>query len=253
MPVLRFMCAVAVSLWFLASPTVAHADPIVISSGRISGHPSASQLAMGVEGPELSVVSTPIGGFLANIGSCTPCVDGGFVPTPLVDLGATLNSAGFSEGAIMGVIEGITYPLTFVAFSSGTITTPAVTLTELGRSLVDVPFSFTAVMNGFLESPVTRPSNAPPIFTVELTGSGRASASFIGLADEVSPTGRSFSLGSDIEYDFVQAQPVPEPGTLFLVGGAIGALAARRSIRAKSARVGVSIPEACASFVRKSW
>jgi hypothetical protein len=26
-----------------------------------------------------------------------------------------------------------------------------------------------------------------------------------------------------------------------------------RSIRAKSARVGVSMPEACASFVRKSW
>ena len=231
MPILRSRCAVAVSLWFLASPTVAHADPIVISSGRISGNPSASQLAMGVQGSEFSIVSTPIGGFLANIGTCTPCVDAGFVPTPLVDLGATLNSAGFDEGAIMGVIEGIAYPLTYVAFSSGTITTPAVTLTELGQSLVDVPFSFTAVMNGYLESPVTRPSNAPPIFTVELTGSGRASASFIGLIDENSPSGRSFSLGSLMQYHFVQPQPVPEPGTLFLVGGAIAALAARRSLR----------------------
>jgi len=230
-PVLRFICAVAVLLGFLASPTVAHADPIVISSGSISANPSASQLAMSVQGLEFSVVSTPIGGFLANIGTCTPCGDAGFVPTPLVDLGATLNSAGFDQGAIMGVIEGIAYPLTYVAFSSGTITTPAVTLTELGQSLVDVPFSFSAVMNGYLESPVTRPSDAPPIFTVELTGSGRASASFIGVMDQNSQSGRSFSLGSFMQYDFAQPKPVPEPGTLFLVGGALGALAARRSLR----------------------
>jgi hypothetical protein len=153
------------------------------------------------------------------------------VPSAVVDLGATLDSSGFGgQGAIQGVIEGITYPLTFVAFSSGTITTPTATLTELGESLVELPFSFTAVMNGYLEDPVTRPSDAPPIFTLELTGSGRASASFIGLADEASPNGRSFSLGSSMRYEFVQPQPVPEPGTLFLVGGAIAALAARRSL-----------------------
>src|SRR4029450_1254794 len=98
------------------------------------------------------------------------------------------------------------------------ITTATATLTELGSTLVEVPFAFTAVMNGYLESPVTRPSDAPPIFTLQLTGSGRASASFIGLTDETSPTGRSFSLGSFMRYDFVQPQPVPEPGTLFLVG-----------------------------------
>jgi PEP-CTERM motif len=155
-----------------------------------------------------------------------------FVPSPVVDLGATLNSSGFGgQGAIKGVIEGITYPLTFVTLSSGTITTPTATLTELGESLVEVPFSFTTVMNGYLESPVTRPDNAPPLFTLDLTGSGKASASFIGLADD--EHGRTFSLGSDMRYEFVQAQPVPEPGTLFLVGGAIAALAARRSLASR--------------------
>jgi hypothetical protein len=221
------MCAVAVSLWFLASPTVAHADPIVISSGFILANPTPAvkQLVMDVHGSEFSFLTNggPIGGFLPNIGDCLPCA------SPVVDLGATLNSAGFGEGSGTGLIEGVTYPDVFVRFSSGTITTSAVTLTELGESLVDVPFSFTAVMNGFLESPLTRPSDAPPVFTVELTGSGRASASFIGLIDD--EHGQTFSIGSFMRYEFVQPQPVPEPGTLFLVGGAIGALAARRSLR----------------------
>jgi hypothetical protein len=239
MQVVRSMWAVAVSVWFLASPTVALADPIVISSGVAIGNPlgvGVSHLIMNVQGPEFSFLTNggPIGGFLPNIDDCNPCgvFDGGvFVPSPVVDLGATLNSSGFDDGTGTGLIEGVTYPQVHVRFSSGTITTPSVTLTELGESLVDVPFSFTAVMNGYLEDQVTRPSNAPPIFTVELTGSGRASASFIGLNDENSPSGRSFSLGSLMQYDFVQPQPVPEPGTLFLVGGAIGALAARRSLR----------------------
>jgi hypothetical protein len=232
MPVLRFMCAVAVSLWSLASPTVAHADPVVISSGVAIGNaagPGVSHLFMNVQGPEFFLFTSggPIGGFLPNIDECSPCA------SAVVNLGATLNSSGFDDGSGTGLIEGVTYPQVFVRFSSGTITTPSATLTELGESLVELPFSFSAMMNGYLESPVTRPSDAPPIFTVELTGSGKASASFIGLADEVSPTGRSFSLGSFMQYDFVQPQPVPEPGTLFLVGGAIAALAARRSLRSR--------------------
>ena len=59
MPVLRSMCAVAVSLWFLASPTVAQADPIVISSGWAIGHAhgaGVSHLIMNVQGPEFSFV-----------------------------------------------------------------------------------------------------------------------------------------------------------------------------------------------------
>ena len=229
MPFLRSTCAVAVSLWFLAYPTGARADPIAISSGVILSAPGISLFVMDVQGPGFSFVSTPIGGFLANIGSCTPCVDDAFVPSAVVDLGATLEPSG--QGAIQGVIEGVTYPWTFVTFSSGTFTTPTATLTELGESLVEVPFTFSAVMNGYLEDPLTRPSDAPPLFTLDLTGSGKASASFIGLADD--EHGRTFSLGSDMRYEFVQAQPVPEPGTLFLVGGAIAALAARRSLASR--------------------
>jgi hypothetical protein len=228
MPVLRFMCAVVVSLWSFASPTVAHADPIVISSGWAIGNAAGagvSHLVMNVQGPAFSFVTSggPIGGFLPNIDECLPCA------SPVVDLGAKLETQklGFEPGSGTGVIEGVTYAHVWVGFESGTITTPMVTLTELGESFVDVPFSFNTLMHGYLGDLVQ--GNLERVFTVELTGSGRASASFIGLVDD--EHGQTFSIGSLMRYDFVQPQPVPEPGTLFLVGGAIGALAARRSLR----------------------
>jgi hypothetical protein len=54
MLVLRSTCAVAVSLWFLAYPTGARADPIAISSGVILGDAANSLLVMGVQGPGFS-------------------------------------------------------------------------------------------------------------------------------------------------------------------------------------------------------
>ena len=86
-----------------------------------------------------------------------------------------------------------------------------------------VPFTFAGVMNGFLEHPLTRPSDALPIFTVELGGSGRASARFFGLVDDNGA--RVYSVFPDsIRYDFTTSEPVPEPWTLLLVGGALGGL-----------------------------
>ena len=124
MPVLRSMCAVAVSLGFLAWSTVAHADPIVISSGFIVGNPTSgvSSLVMNVQGPAFSFWTNggPIGGFLANIGSCTPCVDASFVPSPVVNLGATLETQklGFELGSGTGLVEGVNYPHVWVGFES---------------------------------------------------------------------------------------------------------------------------------------
>ena len=183
-----------------------------------------SHLVMNVQGTAFSFFTGPIGGFLPNIDECLPCA------SPVVDLGAKLETQklGFEPGSGTGVVEGVSYPHVWVGFESGTITTPTVTLTELGESFVDVPFSFNTLMHGYLGDLVQ--GNLERVFTVELTGSGRASASFIGLADD--EHGQTFSMGSLIRYDFVQPQPqpVPEPGTLFLVGGAIAALAARRSL-----------------------
>jgi hypothetical protein len=215
---LRTTCPAVLSL-LLFLPTAGRADPIVISSGTIAGHVLLSMAQLDVQGSGFSFIGS-VDGFLGNTASCTPCA------SPVADLGATFDQ--FSTGGGTGVIEGVTYPLVYVGFSSGTFTTPTATLSELGSSLVEVPFTFTGVMNGYLEHPLTRPSDALPIFTVNLGGGGRASARFFGLLDDNGA--RVYSVFPDsIRYEFTTSEPVPEPGTLLLVGATLGGLGLARA------------------------
>ena len=221
----------AVLSLLLFGPPSARAEPITISSGTITGHVLLSAAQFDIQGSGFSFTGV-VEGFLGNPASCTPCL------SPVADLGAQLDQ--FSTGAGTGLIEGVTYPLVYVGFSSGTFTTPTATLTELGSTLVQVPFTFTGVMNGFLEHPLIRPSDALPIFTVDLRGSGQASARFFGLVDDNGV--RAYSVFPDsIRYEFTTSEPIPEPGTLLLVGGALGALilvraGSRRGARGRATR-----------------
>ena len=215
---LRTACPAVLSL-LLFPPTAVQADPIVISPGTITGHVLLSTAHLDIQGSGFSFTGS-LDGFLANTAACTPC------GSPVADLGATLDQ--FSTGSGTGMIEGVTYPLVFVGFSSGSFTTPTAMLTELGSSLVDVPFTFSGVMNGYLEDPLIRPSDALPIFTLNLGGSGRASARFLGLVDDNGA--RVYSVFPDsIRYEFTRSEPVPEPGTLLLVGSALGGLMLARA------------------------
>ena len=212
------------------------ADPIVISSG---GHPATrrvgvSQLIMNVQGPEFCCASAaPSGDSSPNIGTCTPCVDAGLCAL------ARRGSRGDARNSKTGLrtrkrhrshrrrhlparLGGVRIWNNHHAHGDADRARRIVR----GRS-VQLQYPDARIPRGPGHEAIRRAA----LFTVELTGSGRASASFIGLVDESSPTRRSFSLGSFMQDDFVQPQPVPEPGTLFLVGGAIAALAARRSLR----------------------
>src|SRR5215203_2955879 len=228
---LRTACPAVLSL-LLFPPTAVQADPIVISPGTITGHVLLSTAHLDIQGSGFSFTGS-LDGFLANTAACTPCA------SPVADLGATLDQ--FSTGSGTGMIEGVTYPLVYVGFSSGLFTTPTATLTDLGSSLVEVPFTFTGVMNGFLEDPLIRSSDALPIFTVNLAGSGRASARFFGLLDDNGA--RVYSVFPDsIRYEFTRSEPVPEPGTLLLVGSTLAGLSlaragARRPRQSTSTRV----------------
>jgi hypothetical protein len=222
----------AVLSLLLFQPAAGRADPIVISSGTIAGHVLLSVAQLDIQGSGFSFTGA-LDGFLGNAAACTPCL------SPVADLGATLDQ--FSSGGGTGVIEGVTYPLVYVGFASGTFTTPTATLTELGSTLVEVPFTFTGVMNGYLEHPLIRASDAPPIFTVELAGSGQASARFFGLVDDNGE--RAYSVFPDsIPYEFTTSEPVPEPRNVLLVGGALGGLilvraGSRRGPRSRATRV----------------
>ena len=209
----------AVLSLLLFGPPSARAEPITISSGTITGHVLLSAAQFDIQGSGFSFTGV-VEGFLGNAASCTPCL------SPVADLGAQLDQ--FSTGAGTGLIEGVTYPLVYVGFSSGTFTTPTATLTELGSTLVEVPFTFSGVMNGYVEDPLIRPSDALPIFTVNLDGSGRASAGFFGLLDDNGA--RVYTVSPPlIRYEFTRTEPVPEPGTLLLVGGTLAGLTLARA------------------------
>ena len=215
---LRATCPAVLSL-LLLHPTAARADPILISSGTIAGHVLLSSAQFDIQGSGFSFTGL-VEGYLGNAAACTPCA------SPVADLGATFDQ--FSSGGGTGLVEGVTYPLVYVGFSSGTFTTPTAMLTDLGLSHVEVPFTFSGVMNGYLENPLVRPTDAPPIFTVSLGGSGMASAQFFGLIDDSGA--RVYPIFPDsIRYEFTNAEPTPEPGTLLLVGGALGGLILART------------------------
>ena len=141
-------------------------------------------------------------------------------------------------------VNGVHYPEVFFGLpTGGTFTTPLVTLTGgvEGRQTFTVPFTFDGVVTGFA-SQQEGPTGEQPLFTATLVGSGTARAAFFGFrVDEASPIlYQPIQLeGTDhhLEYVFSPSTPIPEPGTMALLGtGTLGLLAARRRRRVKDSR-----------------
>ena len=122
-----------------------------------------------------------------------------------------------AAGAVCRTFNGVHYDELYfgISQSGGTFVTPSFTLTgEIGLQTIELPFTFTGFVTAF-SSPSAQPENV--VFTATLFGVGTARATFFGLPPE---PGRpmTFNTGA-LDYVFSPVgAPIPEPGTLALLG-----------------------------------
>jgi hypothetical protein len=178
------------------------------------------------------LVRTATEDFFTSIGSNWPFPAG----TP-IDLGGAWRPTDTRVGE--AVFNGVHHPELFFGFgpSGGTFVTPSVILTGYGRQTVTLPFTFSGFVTAF-ETANPGPEDEP-VFTTALVGRGTARAGFVGFPPEGQFPGAYSPIeleGADfqLEYVFSQPEPIPEPGTLALLGtGALGIVAARHRCRSR--------------------
>jgi hypothetical protein len=200
------LCLVALGL----APGQAVADPVTLTNGSVVYH---------VNDP-LFLFLPSIDGFIVG-GGGGPVVPswaaGPFMP------GDTVNTSVSEDFATLGAegeftFQGTTYQVTDMGsftINSGDITVPTIPL--IGFERVFTPFTFTGTLTGVSSGGLTT--------SLDLSGGGTAAFLFSQVPGG-SPQFFSASYG-------FEAAPIPEPGTLLLVGAAAAGVVARRRLRAK--------------------
>jgi hypothetical protein len=200
-------------------PMPVRADPLVIIGGTFTTgnlFPPATFTFITADGAVFDV-DWRAGGFIAAA-VCNPCPTGATInPGARYILSGEPGFFGQSELSATGSATGVAFagepnPLmrwvTFtgdLGFTGPAVELPAIAPSEFDSITVEMPFSFAGVLNGY---DIFR-RDTLLLFSSELTGSGTARLRFSG-----SPFG-GFTY-RETEYQFVD--PVPEPGTLTLVG-----------------------------------
>lgn len=209
----------ALILLSLALPVAASADPVVVlvTSGQILSRPESSLLS------HLDLIGTNGFTFVArtdsgNANLCRPCPAG--VP---ISLSATISPTFFGEGSL----AGRSYDFDFNN-GGGTfgISTPFSLPTVTGSTaFIETTFDLLPAMSFLVFQRGTDAQH------VSLMGSGIARATYGVFNDPFH--GELYTLHT-LQFDFRDpaSAPVPEPGSLLLLGGGIASLLLRRRARA---------------------
>jgi PEP-CTERM motif len=215
------LCSLVLIVVF--SPTPTRADPIVVTSGTITVSGLAGGPHFNLSGNNFT--ATSVGGDTGNFqlqNSCAPCVagqtlgvGGSFIGSQIGGGGtATINGMSFSGLGYQGQIH----------LGGNQFVVPSV----MTNVTITVPFTFSATLSGCANGSCLI---NPVIFTVDLVGSGTATAllNFSGLDS----MGRPIFFFSTATFQF---EEVPEPASILLFGSGVAFLTAKLRRRFSSQR-----------------
>lgn len=205
----RVISAASLLLVCLGPVARASADPITITGGEVLAR-NWDELAAHLLAPGFDIaVLTDRSGFNQRI----------YEPGDTVELS---NDVVLDDVDLIGTFEG-PGRIDF-RFTGGTAEVPPgpVPIDPNGPVFLtfETPFSFVGEVVGF-------DANGGTAFSAELNGAGRAE--FILHAVQPNPPlwDRRVYILSDTNFFFEETAPIPEPGTMLMVGAALAGLAAR--------------------------